>query len=206
MNCPSCGNKVNGFDSTCMYCGTQFRGRTGSDDFKKSPKKTINILLIAVLVFVLIFIIAPIAVFVFTPSLSSVADNMMVRSDITNARWIGRGVEVWQSDNMANNLDDKFVKYSELEGIETYVELFYEPRAYSYFSQEEGDYYVANIENDGVSNIVVAIGPNNLDDVPERDKTFNSIFNKNLSSRELEVSYDGSGSGIAYVQNSNLNN
>lgn len=206
MKCPSCGNEVNGFDSTCMYCGTQFGGRTGSDDFKKSPKKTINILLIVALVFVLILIIGRIAVFVFTPSVSSVADNMFVRSDMINAKWIGRGVEVWQSDNEANNLDDKFVKYSELEGIETYVELSYDPTSYSYFSQEEGAYYVANIENEGVSNIVVAIGPKNLDDVPERDKTFNSIFNKKLSSRELEVSYDGSGSGIAYVQNSNLNN
>lgn len=163
-------------------------------------------MLIAAIVFVLVLIIVRIAVFAFRLPVSSVGDNMMVRSDMINAKMIGRCVEVWESDNVANNLDDKFVKYSELEGIETYVELSYEPTSYSYFSQEEGDYYVANIENEGVSNIVVAIGPNNLDDVPERDKTFNSIFNKNLSSRELEVSYDGSGSGIAYVQNSNLNN
>lgn len=207
MKCSNCGNEVNSFDSTCMYCGTQFKGnsvkqRIDSNGFKKSPKKTINILLIVVLVFVLILIIGRIVVFVFA-SPSSMQDNMMLRYDIANAKLIGRSVEAWQSDNVDNKLDDKFVKYFELEGIETYIDLSYEPSAYLYPYHEEADYYVANIENEGVSNIVVAIGPKNLNDVPKRDKTFNSIFNKELSSRELEVAYDRSGSGIAYVQNNN---
>ncbi len=174
-------------------------------------KKPIKIVLWLGLIFTIIIItlLSLIAVH----NLSAVQDRMQVSADKAMAAQIGKAVRIWHTDatmdpiNLNFNVEDvenDFVRVDEIEGFEEYMDIMdNEPICYGKSIGKDGAYYATIINEDKLSQIkvVIAIGPKELNEVPKKDKSFYATFNGNLEEfGTSEVTYDGNGSGIAWVE------
>ena len=167
-------------------------------------KKPIKIVLWVGLIFS--FIIMLIAVL----SLSGTQQRMQTRADKATAAQIGKAVRIWHTnattystlDFDIEGLENDLVRLDEIDGIEDYISSVCEPTSYMR-GKDGAAYYVTMIDEDepSQSRIVVAIGPENLNEVPKKDKSFYATFNRSLEQfGTSEVTYDGNGSGVAWVE------
>lgn len=176
-------------------------------------KRTIKTLLIVGLVLglllplVIVFLVA-------VPNFSGIQGRMQVRADMATAAQIGKAVRFWYTDVSIDpdlaieaneeDLENKFVRLDKILLLDDYlyteqVPSSYEPNGIGV--QESAAYYV-QIINAGIPNeekVVVAIGPEDLYDFNSEDNSLSKTFYRTLK-EPIETNYDGTGSGIAYVE------
>lgn len=140
-----------------------------------------------------------------------ILSRMQFRNDTTQASKICEEVREWYTDFKAypeanvefENVENGFIKYTEIDRINAYLSSTFLPTSYKpngELEYESATYYVTII-NEGTSNdkIVIAIGPDSFQKVPEGDKTFDTIFS--MKDEEIgNITYDGTGSGIIYIE------
>ena len=206
-----CVNMIAGIIALILWC-TKLKPAADNGDVvaANKAKKPIKIVLWAGLIFTIIlsFILA---LLIAVPNFSGIQDRMAVRADKATAAQIGKAVRVWYTDATYSTLgfdveevENDFVRLDEIDGIENYI-IDSKPTSYMWGKgeSEDGAYYVTMIDEDepSQSRIVVAIGPEDLNEVPRSDRNFYKTFEKNLDGIDSsDVTYDGSGSGIAYLE------
>lgn len=201
-----CVNQIFGLISLILYC-TKLKPAADAGDVEgaNKSKKTIKILLIAGLVLSLVVALAMFGMFalIAIPNFGGMQGRMETRADLTTAAQVGKAVRVWYTEATIEGKYDyerfteSFVRIDELDGFESYADIYIEPSSYGY-GEEDGAYY-ATVTDEGPSGkIVVAIGPENLysakDDYGIWDTFYDDI------DENVEVTYTGGGSGIAYVE------
>jgi len=176
---------------------------------QKKKKSITTLLIIGIVLGVLlpllvIFLIA-------IPNFSGIQNRMEIRADISTAAQIGKATRLWFTDATTDmklkelyneeDLIDGFVRIDRVERLDEYLDTSLTPRSYQPNRRRapvDAAYYVhvANgISSD--SQVIVAIGPETLSNTD--DDMLKEIFYEDLE-EPIETNYDGSASGIAYVE------
>ena len=114
--------------------------------------------------------------------------RMQARADKITGSMIGKALRVWETDvstdpalGINDRISSTWREYTSFEGIEDYIMPDYIPQL------DNGKFYVAKTGYGADARIVVAISNNGGFDLPSPDMFF-------------ETDYDGSKSGIVYIE------
>ena len=195
-----CVSPIFGLIALILYF-VQLRPAINAGDIEeaKKSKKLIKIflwigLILNVGAILLVMLIA-------IPNFSGIQGRMETRMDMTNAAQIGRATSIWYYEAVLSgeyeykNVENSFVKLDEVDGLDMYVDTYMVPDTYS----ENGAYYVTIVgEEHNNPKAVVAIGPENLYSA-RGDYGLSDTFYGDID-ENVEVTYTGGTSGIAYVE------
>lgn len=206
-----CINPITGLIAVILWA-TKLKAAVDRGDITEAlkTKRIIKIILWVGLALSLVFPLL-LMMIIMVPNFSGVQSRMEVRTDVATAAQIGKAARVWYVEGITYpeldyNLDEvekSFVRVDEINDFENFFDYNISiPSSYKIGrNKEEAAYYVTIINEDDSDGgrFVVAIGPEDLYSAPRKDQTLVETFYENLD-YIAEVNYDGSGSGIAYIE------